>query len=161
MHDTPVVQGLEPAEHFNAYAHGICKREWTAHETDCQRLSLESLHGKEKRSVGFANLVDLANVWMIDGGGSASFPPEPVACDRIIDGVRPDGFQRDRPSETRIDCVADETHAAFAEQADHTKCADLFRQRCHNGRDSTVPSVNLCIHESCDTSIEFRPNVSF
>jgi hypothetical protein len=139
MHDAADVQGLEPAQYFNAYAHGIYKREWTARETDCQRLTLESLHGKEERSVGLANLVDLADVWMIDSGGSASFPPEPVARERMIDGVLPDGFQRDRPSETRIYCVIDDTHPAFAEEADYTKCADLFRQRCHSGRDSTVP----------------------
>ena len=121
MHDTVGMQRLQAAEYFIANAHGIRKREWATRETDCERLTLESLHGKEKGPVGLANLVDLTNIWMIDGGGQASFPPEPVACKRIVDRVPANGLQRDWSSETRIDCVIDETHPAFTEQVDHTK----------------------------------------
>ena len=80
MHDAPGMQRFEPAEYFNANAHGIRKRERTMRQTSCERLTLESLHGKKEDSIGLANLVDLTNIWMIDGGGDARFPPEPFAC---------------------------------------------------------------------------------
>lgn len=53
---------------------------------------------------------------MIDGCGQASFPPEPVACQRMIGGVLSNGLQRDLPTETRIDCLVDATHPTLTEQ---------------------------------------------
>ncbi len=80
-----------------------------------------------------ADLVDLADVRMVDAGCGARLAPEPFAR-RVLVGERQHHFQRDRALQPFVARGIDYAHAAFAELvrnrivADARRMADLLRR---------------------------------
>ena len=79
-----------------------------------QRLALEQLHGDERPPSCFADVVNRADVRMIQRGSSARFAPESLDCLRILGNVFGQKFQGDVAAEARVLGLVDHAHAAAA-----------------------------------------------
>ena len=89
--------------------------------------ALQKLHRDEQRPLVLADLVDLADVWMIDAGGRAGLAPEPLLRRRIV-GHPGQHLQRDGAMKALVASGIDDAHAAFAELAFDGVGADANRR---------------------------------
>jgi hypothetical protein len=79
MHDAARVNRGERRQHVDGNRQCLIDTERTAPEHLIERLAFEQLHGDEKRAAVFADLVDLADVRMVDACGRLGLTPEPPA----------------------------------------------------------------------------------
>ena len=66
--------GGERARHLGGNVDGFVQCDWTARETLTQRFAIDQLAGNIRGRVGFTDLVDRDDVWMIQRGRGARFP---------------------------------------------------------------------------------------
>ena len=62
---------------------------------DLQRLALDVLHDDERAAVGVADLVDLADVRMVERRGGERFAPQALARDEVLFVVGMEPLDRD------------------------------------------------------------------
>ncbi len=94
-----------------------------------ERFALDELHDTEQALFGFEQLVDVADVRMVERGGRQCLGPEPVLgllVGRLALANRLDG---DRAFELLVVGLVDDAHAAGA-----------------NGREDLVVSDHACEH---------------
>ncbi len=84
-------------------------------QTAFQRLAFEVLHDEERGAVQFANVVERADMRMIELRDRAGFAVEAVAELRISGQRLRENFDRDGAIEARVARLVDLTHAASAE----------------------------------------------
>ena len=80
-----------------------------------QRLSFQQFHGDEMLAVRFVDLVNRADVRMIERGGGKGFALESFAGCGIILHFRGQEFQRDVAPQLEVFGFVDHTHPAAAE----------------------------------------------
>ena len=76
MHDPLAVRSIQGVSRFDAETQQSLQLDGTAVNHVLQRLAIEALHDNEKMPVVLANLVDSANVGMVEGRGRACLSPE-------------------------------------------------------------------------------------
>jgi hypothetical protein len=88
-------------------------------EPRLQRLAFQVLH-REKRLVSLilADVVNRADVRMIDRGGRPGFAPESVQRTRVGSNVVGQKFQRYKPAKTRVLGTVNHTHASATDFLD-------------------------------------------
>ena len=104
-----------------------------------ERLPLQQLHSDEVLAVRLINLVDRADVRMIERRGSEGFPLKSFAGGRIVLHLRGQELQRDMPVQLEVFGLVHHTHPAATELlqdaivrdglADHLACFTLLRAR--------------------------------
>src|SRR6201993_5373821 len=82
-----------------------------------ERYPIEKLHRDERTTVMLANLVDSADVGMVQCGSGPSFAAKALQCVRTLSDIVGKKLERDEASENGIYGLVD--HA-------HTTTADLF-----------------------------------
>ena len=80
------------------------------------RLALKEFHRNEQRFTMFADLIELADIRMIDAGCGASFAPEALSRHLIVWGIT-DDFERDRPVQPFILGGIHDSHPTLAKLA--------------------------------------------
>ena len=80
-----------------------------------QRLSVDVLHGDERFAVDLADLVDLADVGMVQGGGGFGFAQKALLGGGVGFEVFGEEFQGDVALEHRVAGEVHLTHAAGAD----------------------------------------------
>ena len=80
-----------------------------------ERLAVEEFHGDQGAAFGFADVVDGANVWMVEGGSGLGFAPKAGEGLRIGGDVFGEEFQSDETMETGVFGFVDDAHAAATE----------------------------------------------
>jgi hypothetical protein len=118
------VQGLEGAEDAAGERGRLRRRKGPAAQPVGQGLSLQQLHGDEELAVVLADLVDLADVRVIDGGGGAGLAPEALA--RRLVGLR-DGLDRDLAAQAEVLGREHDPHPALPEPAEDAVAAESAR----------------------------------
>ena len=93
-----------------------------------QRLALEQLHGDEDAPGVLADLVDLADVGMVDAGGGAGLAPQPLARG-LVRRRRRQRLEGDGPGQPLVAGGVDHAHPAFADLALDRVVADPRRDR--------------------------------
>ena len=83
MNEPAGMDRVERRQHAQHHRARLRRVERAAGEPRAERLAFEQLHGDEDLAVGFIDVVDLADVGVRDGGGSARFTPQPLAARRI------------------------------------------------------------------------------
>ena len=78
-------------------------------------LALQQLHGDERAAFEFADVVNGADVGVIEGGGGASFAAEAFDGLRVLRNFVREKFQRDVAAEARVLGFVDHAHATAAE----------------------------------------------
>jgi len=77
-------------------------------------LALEQFHGDEGLAVVLVDLVNRADIGMVEGGGGARFALKPLQCLAITGEFRWQEFQRDAASQLAVLGLENHTHPAAA-----------------------------------------------
>jgi hypothetical protein len=84
-----------------------------------QRCAFQMLHGDEGSAVLLAEIVDGADVGMIESGSGFCFALKTRESLGILGDGRGKELQRDVAAETRVFCLIGDTHASGAKSADN------------------------------------------
>ncbi len=133
MDDAARVQRRERGQHVETNRDRLGRAQCPAPQSLREDLSLEQLHGDEQLAVVFTDLVDLADVWMIDAGCRPGLTPEPLARGRVV-GEHRKRLQRDRALQALVTGGVDDTHSASAKLALDRVSADPAGHHLAGGR---------------------------
>ena len=123
--DNPfAVRGLKRVGHFNCEREQALLFHGSAFNQVLQCLARKTFHHDEQMSIVLADLVDGANVGMIQGRSSASFPAKALQSLWILRGVIRKKFECDEAAEQRVFCLVHDSHATTAEQFDDPVVGD-------------------------------------
>ena len=90
----------------------------------CQRLAFEQLHGDKALSILLSNVINGANVWMVQGGGSFSFALESSDGLGIAGKLIGQELQGNEAVKPRVLGFVDDTHTAAAQLLDDAVVQD-------------------------------------
>ena len=149
MHDAFAVCGLKRVGHFNCEREQALLFHGSAFDQVLQRLAGQALHHDEQMSIVLSNFVDGADVGMIQGRSSASFPAKALQSLWILRGVVRKKLECDEAAEQRVFGLVHHSHATTAEQFDDPVVGDGLsdhfwsinrRRRCQIARSGNPPS---------------------
>src|SRR5271154_2455550 len=106
-----------------------------------QRRAIHEFHGDKRLAVLLANLVDRADVGMIQRGGRARLSPEAFQSLRNLCHAVREKLQRHEPAKRRILRLIDNTHTSAAEPLDDSVVRDSLAN--HRAHDANVASRTL------------------
>ncbi len=89
-----------------------------------QRLAFQQLHGDERTALEFANVVNGADVRMVERGSGARFATESLDSLSVMRNIVGQEFQRDIATETRVLGLINHTHSAAADLFEHVVMRD-------------------------------------
>jgi hypothetical protein len=95
-----------------------------------QRLAFEQLHRDIRRGFEFADLIDRANIGVIDGGRSLRFTLEAVHGCAIAGHVFGQELQRNFTLQLQVFGAVHHAHATAAELLDNAIVRDNLVQHC-------------------------------
>src|ERR1700681_996676 len=95
MHNPLGVCGVQRINNLRSQLQQLFDSERFSADLVLERLSLQQLHGDEVLAVRFVNLVDRADVRMIERGGSEGFSLKSFAGSRIVLHLWRQELQRD------------------------------------------------------------------
>ena len=98
-----------------------------------QGLAVEKFHGDEGFAVGFADVVDRAEVGMVQGGGGLRFSLEAGEGLRVFRDVVRQEFQSDETVQSDILGLVDDAHASATEafpRCDSARRSGREENRC-------------------------------
>ena len=118
--------GIERIGNLNSQVEQEVDRQRLAVDTVLQRLPLEKLHREEGAAVVFANVVDRADIRMIEGRGGASLPPEPLQHGQLSGDLVRQKFERHKAPQAGVLSFVDHPHPATADFFEHPVVGDSF-----------------------------------
>ena len=102
-----------------------------------QRFPYEELHRDEQRTILFADLVDLADIRMIDAGGGSRFAPEALPRCFVVHPRR-HHFQSHAALQPLVARCVDDAHPAFPDLARDRVVRDVGGNVIAKGCDAGV-----------------------
>jgi hypothetical protein len=75
---------------------------WALSDPLSEALTLDTFHRNKQLAVNFIDLMDSADVGMVEGGGSLCFIQEPRPQFSVLNRVRPEKFEGNRAMELGI-----------------------------------------------------------
>ena len=126
MHDTHLVRPREALGHLDGHVQGLTYFESAASELLFERLAGIVGHCNEQLPVVFANVVDGADVLMVEGGGSLGLLHETLFGSGALAQVRREKFQRDGTVQAGVTGLIHNAHAATSELAEDLIVGDGF-----------------------------------
>jgi len=118
MRDALAVRFLERVGDRDSDFQRFVERERPAPDPIRERLAFQVLHHEEVDVALLADVVQRADVRVIQRGDRLRFALEPVAPLRIVGEMRRQHFDRDRAVQSRVGCFVDLAHAAGAQRGD-------------------------------------------
>jgi hypothetical protein len=118
------VGGVERVGNFDAEIEKKLQIQGTSADGMFQRFAVETFHGQVGLAVGFSDVVDGANVGMIQRGGGARFATEALERLRVFGQFIGEEFQGDEAAEVGVLSLVHHTHAATAELFDDAVMRD-------------------------------------
>jgi len=124
VEDAVAVSPVEGVRHLNADVDDLVNLQRTAGKAVPERLPLHQLHHDEGASVVFSDVVDGADVPVIERGGGPGLHPEPV--ERLLIARELFGHELDgnRPPQPDVLGSVDDAHSASAQLADDSVVRD-------------------------------------
>ena len=132
MDDTSTVECAQRGQHPLRNGHGLGNTERSSTQAIAKRFTFKKLHGDKELAAVLPNLINLANIRMIDACRRSSFAPE-ASSRRVVFGHRRHRFQRDCAFEPFVPGRIDDTHAAFAQLARNLIVPDAAEQTVSSG----------------------------
>ena len=99
-------------------------RQTALFDAGCERLPIEQRHHEVVDTVGVADVVEAADVRMLQCGHDAGLALEAAAQLRVASGLGGEHLECDAAIEPRVTGLVDLAHAAGAERCDHLVGAD-------------------------------------
>ena len=112
MHDALRMCSVQSIGHLHSQIEDFLDIQRLAPNQVLERLSLQQLHGDEGPAVSFVDLVDCADVWMIQRRCSKGFPLEAFASGRIPGQLFRQKLQGHMAAQLEVFRFVDHTHAA-------------------------------------------------
>ena len=135
VNDVFGVRGVERVGDFDGEREEVFDIHGAAVDAVLERLAVEKFHGDEGLAVLFADVVNGADVGMVERGGRLRFALETGEGLGIAGDILRQKFQRDETLEARVFGLVDDTHASAAEFFDDAVMrdglADWRRGVCH------------------------------
>jgi hypothetical protein len=94
-----------------------------------ERLSFQKFHGDERSPIGLVNLVDRADVRVVQRGRSLGLPLETAEGLHVVGKFVGKEFQGDVATELQVFCLVHHTHASPADLAEYA----VMRNRLPHG----------------------------
>ena len=94
-----------------------------------KRLAFQVLHRDEWARFVLANLVDRANIRMVQRRRGPCFPPETLECQRIAGDVIGKKLQRNKAAKLGVFGLVNHTHSATAQLTDDTVVRNGLAER--------------------------------
>jgi hypothetical protein len=86
--------------------------------------AVQKLHGDERTTIMLADLVDCADIRMVQGRSCTGFAAETLQCLRILRHIFGEKLQRDEAPKLGVLSLVDHAHAAAAEFLDNAVVRD-------------------------------------
>jgi hypothetical protein len=100
----------EGVGHLGGEAEGRAEGHRAARDPLGQCLPLDELHDDEVEPLRAPEVVDRHDAGVVEGGGRARLPEEPVAAFGVGDPLRREQLQRHAPAERRVEGLVDDAH---------------------------------------------------
>ena len=133
-----------------------------------QRLPLEQFHGDEGAAFEIANIVNGANVWMIQRGCGAGFAAEALDGLRVLRNIVRKKFERHIAAEARVFGFVNHAHSAAAQffehgvmrdgEANHRTGGGVRHGRCSLLQRATKQAIAGPSRGGCFSPPAFRPS---
>ena len=104
-----------------------------------ERFPIEQFHGEKRAPVALADIVDRADVGVIDGGGRTGFAFEACHVGAVLSQILRNEFQGHIASQARIAGFPDFPHAAAAQQFQNLEVACAARRMARSHRIEDYP----------------------
>src|SRR6201999_2271931 len=98
--------------------------------------AVEKFHGDEGATIVGADVVDGADVWVIESGGGAGFALKAIESLRILSEIVGKKFECDEAAEARVFGFVDYAHSATAELFDDAVMRDCLADQERGPRNS-------------------------
>jgi hypothetical protein len=135
MDDAVGMGGVERVGDFDTDAEEHFEIERTAGDVMLQRFAVEKFHDDVGVGVFFAEIVDGADVWMIESGGGLGFALEALERLMIVGQGFGEEFQGHEAMELGVFCFVNDAHAAatefFGDAIVGDGAADHWLRVCH------------------------------
>jgi hypothetical protein len=126
MNDATGVQGRECGEYLERDRHGLRHGHAALLQPLGERFAFEQFHGDEKLTAVFTDLVDLADVRVVDARRGARFAPEALARGLVV-GDRRHRLQGHRTAEPFVAGGIHDAHRARSKLVGDCVVPDPFR----------------------------------
>jgi hypothetical protein len=133
MQDAERVGGVEAIGDLDAEVEHLADFQRPALDHLIERLALEQLHGDELRTVVLVDLVDRADVRMVQRRGGPRLAQEAIQRVLIVCAIRWQEFQRHLARQAEVFRLVDDAHPTGAERLQHpVVCDRLLDHRYRN-----------------------------
>lgn len=112
MDDPLAVSFVERIGNLDRACQGFAKRKRAFRQPYGKGLAVDELHHEKVNPVIVPDVMDGADIWMVERRHGARFPLEPRTTLRIIHPLGGQHFYRDFPAEARIESLIDLSHPA-------------------------------------------------
>ena len=119
VNDAFGVSGIERVGNFDGEVEEAVKLHGTAGDEVLQSLTLQAFHGDKSPAVFFADVVDGADVGMVESGGGFGFAAKAAERLGIFGEIVGEKFQSYEAVEARVLGFVDDSHASAAEHLEH------------------------------------------
>ena len=132
---------LERVGHADGQVQHDGHREWPPPNRGPQRLAFDQLHRDEMLAVVLADVVDGADVGVIQRRGRARFAPQPFRSLRVRDEVWRQELEGDGATESGVSGAIDHAHAAGAQRRLDAIVPDRLADRGGSNYRRAAPSI--------------------
>jgi len=112
MDDAAAMRLVQGIDDLDGVRQRLLDRHRPPRETLLQRLTFDVLHHQVLDAILLADVVDRADVWVVEARDDLGFTPERAARRRIVRAVRRQDLDRDRPVQARVDSAVHLAHPA-------------------------------------------------
>ena len=116
VNDALGMRGFQPIDDLRRKLQDQGRLQRATSDPLLQRGALQQLHGDEVATLVLVDIVDRADVGMIEPGGGTGFPPEALDRQRPLRDLLPQELEGDVPSEPEVLSTIDDAHPTFAQQ---------------------------------------------
>src|SRR5215471_19347430 len=124
MKDTSAMRGVQGIRELHAQIQGLVDRQWAALQPFPERLALKKFHNDERLAVVFAQIVDDADIGMIQSGSRPRLSAKSGEMLRIPSKLRRQRLDRDLAAKVCVTSLPHLSHPAFADGDEDLVMAD-------------------------------------
>ncbi len=135
--DPLVVGGTECVCYLRCPFNGFLDRKWLAGDAMFKRRAFHELHGNKRLAVLLIDLVDGADVGVIQRRSSARLSPKAFESVGNLGEIVRKELERDKPAERSVLSLVHNTHPAATQLFDDPVVRDDFADHC--AMDTAVP----------------------
>src|SRR5262245_21509761 len=123
MEDASAVSRIQRIRNLDAEVDGLMDLERPVRQQLAQGLPLEQLHHEVRAALVLADVVDGADVRMVQGRSGACFDAKPLERARVAQIIR-DELEGDGPAQSNVFAGVDDTHPTCAQLGGDAVVAD-------------------------------------